>query len=364
MLRKIAFVVFSLRGGGAERVVSQLSNELAVRLEVSIIQLSDTEPFYRLDDRVRDFRYVGSNTGLLRYVGLARYLYTTFRRVKPDVVVSFGETISPFVIAVAKIARVPVVASNRASPLSSLQGRRGWLNPMMFRFADAVLVQTRRAIDILSSRFRGCRWIVMENPVRVPDEVPPDRLRENICVSVGYLGDKKNQSAVIRAFAQSAPSDWSLVIVGDGPDRAALECLARESGIDKRVQFTGAVDDVYSILLRAQVFAFASRSEGFPNALAEAMACGCACISYDCMTGPAELIDQGSSGLLVDLDDEHALASGLQRLMNKPSLREQLSTGARQRAKELCVARISERFLDSITATIYSGRPGVSVDRG
>ena len=355
MLRKITFVVFSLRGGGAERVVSQLSNELAERLEVSIIQLSDMEPFYRLDDKVQDYRYEGSSSGLLRYIGLARYLYTTLRRVKPDVVVSFGETISPFVIAISKLARVPVFASNRASPISSLSGRRAWLNPLAYRYADGVIVQTRRAIELLSGRFRGCRWLVMENPVKYPDTVPTEQQRRNLCVCVGYLGEQKNQGAVIRAFAQSAPDDWSLAIVGDGPDRQVLEVLAAELGLGSRVEFTGAVLDVYEILMRARVFAFASRSEGFPNALAEAMACGCACIAYDCPTGPAELIEHDESGLLVKLDNEQVLATGMQQLMRDAALRERLGSAARVRAAELRVDLVSRRFIDGVAEVICIG---------
>lgn len=351
---KIAFVVFSLRGGGAERVVSELSNQLSGEMDISIIQLSDIKPFYQLDSRIERRSFGGPQNGFLRYIRLARYLYLALRAVRPDVAVSFGETISPFVIAVARLARVPIIASNRASPLLSLRGRRKWLNPIAFRFANAVLVQTERAIEILGKPFRGCRWIIMENPVPVPKFVPPDSSRENICVSVGFLGGQKNQMAVIRAFVKSAPADWSLIIVGDGPDRQMLVEFADDLGLAARIHFTGAVKSVYSILQRARVFAFASRSEGFPNALAEAMAFGCACISYDCVTGPRELIEHGESGLLIDLDDEQAFADGMKSLMKDSVLRGKLSVGARKRASELCVNRVAERFIGSISEVLAS----------
>lgn len=355
MLHKICFVVFSLRGGGTERVVSQLANALANEIDPVVIQLSAIEPFYRLDPRVRLIRHPGSGAGVLRLFGIAWYLYQVFIRERPDVVVSFGETISPFVIGVAKLAGVPVLVSNRASPMSSLSGRRAWLNPLAYRYADGVIVQTRRAIECLSGRFRDCHWLVMENPVKFPDTVPAERERRNLCVCVGYLGQQKNQAAVIRAFARSAPEDWSLAIVGDGPDRQFLEALTAELELNGRVEFTGAVANVYDILLQARVFAFASRSEGFPNALAEAMACGCACIAYDCHTGPAELIKHDESGLLVGLDDEQDLTAGLHRLMGDAALRGQLGSAARMRASELRLELVSRRFIDSVAKTVRLG---------
>lgn len=355
MLHKICFVVFSLRGGGTERVVSELANALSKEVDSVVIQLSAMEPFYQLDPCVRLIRYPRSGSRLTRLFGLAWYLYRVLIRERPDVVVSFGERISPFVIAVAKLARVPVLASNRASPISSLSGQRSWLNPLAYRQADGVIVQTRRAVELLSERFRGCSWVVMENPVRFPDTVPDERARRNLCVCVGYLGQQKNQAAVIRAFARSAPEDWSLAIVGDGPDRQFLEALTAELELKGRVEFTGAVANVYDILLQARVFAFASRSEGFPNALAEAMACGCACIAYDCHTGPAELIKHNESGLLVGLDDEQDLAVGLQQLMDDAPLRGRLGSSARIRASELRVEVVSRRFIDSVAKTVRAG---------
>src|SRR6056297_2155753 len=173
-IEKVLFVVFSLRGGGAERVVTQLSQALSDGRQVVIAQLCDMEPFFNPHAAVRLHRYRGPGRGIRRYLGLMRYLYRIFLAERPDVTVSLGETISPFGVVTGRLAGQRVIVSNRASPLASLKGRRGWLNPLVFPLAEAVLVQTHRAVEILSKRFRLCRWLVLENPLDIPTSVPDD----------------------------------------------------------------------------------------------------------------------------------------------------------------------------------------------
>ena len=97
-------------------------------------------------------------------------------------------------------------------------------------------------------------------------------------------------------------------------------------------------------LKSAQIFAFTSLSEGFPNALAEGLAAGCACISYDCPTGPAELIQHGQNGLLIDLGDESAYRKNLEVLMSDSSLRERLSTRARVEIQQFDESKLLPQF--------------------
>jgi GalNAc-alpha-(1->4)-GalNAc-alpha-(1->3)-diNAcBac-PP-undecaprenol alpha-1,4-N-acetyl-D-galactosaminyltransferase len=351
-LRKIVFVVFSLRGGGAERVVTRLSDALRHHVEVTIVQLSSVKPFYTLPQDVKLVSYPGPENGQLRYLAVARYLFGALRAEKADVVVSFGETINPFVILIGRLARQTVMVANRASPLSSLRGRRAWLNPVMYRHAAAIIVQTHRAVELLSRRYQHQRWIVSENPLPVPPAVPRDVDRENLCLTVGYLGWQKNQRQVIESFVRVSPPEWRLVVVGDGPDRAMLEDVVERLGGGDRVRFAGAVKDVDTLLRRAKVFAFASLSEGFPNALAEAMVQGCACIAIDCPTGPAELIDHGRSGLLVPASDPAAFDAGLAQLMTSSSLRESLAREARERAGRLDARRVATCLLRDIEKSL------------
>jgi glycosyltransferase involved in cell wall biosynthesis len=147
---------------------------------------------------------------------------------------------------------------------------------------------------------------------------------------MGRLVPQKGFDVVIRAFARAADqlTGWRLIIAGEGPERRALEALAEELGIDDRVALPGMVRDNYALLGRASIFVAASRFEGFPNALAEAMACGRAVVATDCPTGPRELTLDGTAGLLVRVDDHVAVSEALVRLGRDAYLRQRFGAAA------------------------------------
>ncbi|MFP6764520.1 MAG: glycosyltransferase, partial [Planctomycetaceae bacterium] len=127
-------------------------------------------------------------------------------------------------------------------------------------------------------------------------------------------------------------SGWNLVIVGDGPARKELELQIAGHGLADRILLTGWIEHPWTLLQKASVFVLPSRYEGFPNALLEAMARGKACIATDCQSGPAEIIQSGINGLLVDADHsgdvQTALEAALDNLLSNQDLRESLGEHA------------------------------------
>jgi len=172
---------------------------------------------------------------------------------------------------------------------------------------------------------------VVPNPVSIPERVTPLERRERIIVNVGSIGRMKNQRSLMHIFSRlEGSADWRLLFIGDGPDRPRLEREVRQLGLTNRIEFLGERKDVQSLLDRARVFAFTSLEEGFPNALSEALAAGCACVSYDCPTGPADLIDHERNGLLVQNNDEAAFAQQLERMVSDEILQARFSRQARK----------------------------------
>ena len=123
--------------------------------------------------------------------------------------------------------------------------------------------------------------------------------------------------------------DWMLKIVGKGEiGRAFLEELAIENGVEQQIIFTGFRKDVNDLMKGSEVFILSSRSEGLPMVLLEAMSQGMACIAYDCITGPSEMIINNQNGLLISDQDMHAMQTALVDLIEDEGLRRKLGQGA------------------------------------
>ena len=133
--------------------------------------------------------------------------------------------------------------------------------------------------------------------------------------------------AAFRAFYKAHP-DWTLVIHGEGEERAALERLAAELPAGA-VSLPGASGDVLERMKNGGMFVLSSDFEGMPNALIEAMAMGLCCIATDCPAGgPAALISDGENGLLTPVGDSAALAQAMLRAAEEPGLAARLGEAA------------------------------------
>ena len=347
--RRICFFCVSLRAGGTERIVSRLANHLVTNNDVHIILLTQKESFYELDPAIMVWQFAGRGNGSqarLYYLLLAHFVRSTIRTIRPDVALVFGEEISPFIrLALIGLAK-RIVVLNRGSPYRSLRGVLGWVSPLVFPFTSAVVVQTEQSKRILEkSRYRFCRFKVIPNPIELPSKLPDLDERPKVVINVGFIGRQKNQIALLRAFSLSdTNNEWELHFVGDGPDRPHLEAVTEQMGMSDRVRFLGERQDVPELLRGAQVFAFTSLSEGFPNALAEGLAHGCACISYDCPTGPSDLISSGVNGLLVPMGDERLFAEELRFLLNDTACRLALGMEAKRSMQRFSSERVLRLF--------------------
>ena len=359
----ICFVCISLRSGGTERIVKEAANYVSRMHDVSVILLSNETPFHVLDSRVNLIQPpVGRRKveGLKWYFSIVRYLWDSISRVKPEIVLCFGEHIAPLVLLISRLNRIRALVFNRASPLSSLRGIRGFVNPIFYPLSQSVIVQTERSVGLMRQRYPYTNFRTWPNPVSIPREIRSIVERPNVILNVGTLGGRKNQKAIISAFSQANDwRRWRLVLVGEGPDRDALARLCVDLGVADNVFFEGQRSDVSRFLGAARIFAFSSLTEGFPNALAEALAAGCACVSFDCPTGPAELITHNVNGLLVQNGNDMEFAQELDKLMGDESLQIRLSAAAREDIKRFSSERVLAELERLIFARKDNGEPKV-----
>ena len=171
-------------------------------------------------------------------------------------------------------------------------------------------------------------------------------------VACGRLTAQKDYPTLLRAFAaaRSRGVDGSLVIVGEGEDRPALERLVRELDLAEHVRFTGHLDNPFPVMKRARFLALSSVWEGFGLVLLEAMALGLPVISTNCPSGPAEILQSGRSGILVPVGDVEALASQIAELWSSSDHRAALASASLRRAHDFSAAEMARRYRELFLA--------------
>jgi glycosyltransferase involved in cell wall biosynthesis len=323
--------------GGVERMIITIMNAMVARgheVDLFTWDLRGAEAFYPMASDITWHRLdMGSpsvKASKKLMWGRARAIRSLVRQRRPQVFVCFQD--GPFLAIRAYTLGlgIPVVAAERNAPTRFDHISAGRHRRLIFqglRLAARIAIQCE-SYGTLYPAFLRNRIACIPNPVPPsawrarPDTRNSDgRFR---LLSVGRLGYQKNYSVLVEAFAQLAPAlpDWDLVIVGDGEDRDELESLITERGLERRVTLPGVSTSIAEWYASAQLFCLPSQWEGFPNALAEALAHGLPAVGFAGCAGVRDLIVHGSNGLLADGNgDAASLTVALTALMSDPTLR-------------------------------------------
>jgi glycosyltransferase involved in cell wall biosynthesis len=337
---RIMLVILSLSAGGAERVISEMASWWASHdREVALLTPWGSEhDHYRLDPGVRRIGLGLRDPSRTAWQRIADRLLLVFRirravlEFGPDAVISFIDLMNIVMVAALAGTGIPLVVSERIDPRHHpISALRSLARRIAYPFASALVVQTASVAGWAASVMPASRIEVIPNFVRVlPGQAASRPPEGHFILAMGRLNRQKGHDLLIRAFAAALKThgEWSLVILGDGPLRNELADLAARLGISRAVALPGVVDEPVEWLRSSGIFVHPSRYEGFPNALLEAMSCGCAVIATDCPSGPAEIVRNGENGVLVPSEDVDALLSALCTLMDDENLRRKLGEQA------------------------------------
>lgn len=330
----VALFMHSFAGGGAERVMVNLAEGLAARgLRVDMVVVRPDGPYRSLlspDVRLVD---LGCRRALRSLPPLVRYL----RRERPAALLSaMGDSnlIALWARIVARY-RGRVVVSVHINLSRHYQGTSGFKDrffPFLYRRfypgADAVVAVSQDAADDLTRTLglpanlvqriynpvvTPALFAAAQEPVTHPWFAPGE---PPVILSVGRLCAQKDFLMLIQAFAQVHRRQAArLVILGEGPDRAALEQAVAAHGLTGAVDLPGFAANPYAYMSRAAAYVLSSRWEGLPTVLIEALACGARVVSTDCPSGPREILRDGQIGRLVPVGDAGSLADALEETL-------------------------------------------------
>ncbi|MCX7548394.1 glycosyltransferase family 4 protein [Xanthomarina sp. F1114] len=360
MRKPITFILSSLDPGGAQRVVCVLANNLVHSYDISIITFYQGPVFYKLDKRIKvnycKPKYVHNRHrtlfhSLIMHVQLISKIKSILKKNKTSLIIGFMTTPNIYSVIVSKWTKVPCVISERVHPeYSTINLFWRKVRRIIYPYTNLLVVQTQEIKDYFLDDIKEDKITIVKNPIdqKLSHSRKPDYIKENIILNVGRLEEQKNQELLIRAFANLNLKDWSLIIIGEGKKRKELELLIKQLGLKEQVILMGNLTNVSEYYNKAKVFAFTSKFEGFPNALAEAMHFGLACISTDCPSGPSELIENNKNGILIPSEDIIALENGLNKLVNSYKLRKEFGKSAIESTKELELSTITKKWLEII----------------
>jgi glycosyltransferase involved in cell wall biosynthesis len=367
----------SLHGGGAERVAVNLANRCDARLfdvKIGLLRragpyLADVDPERVLTPADGDWlRDEGRNADQYRPSAMLasalrapRGVTEMIRAHRPEVTVSFLKGVSiatRFGLQALKEDRPVWIAreGNNTDVVidDELPNRAGrWLMKRLirhvYRSADCFLANSTDMAATLTPALGldPARVRVIHNPIDIAKVSAlsgadlPEAPQRPFIVTAGRLAHQKGHDVLLRAFAASrAARELDLVIIGQGALEAELKALAAELGVADRVHFQGFVTNPWAWFARARLFVLASRWEGCPNAVGEALACGAPTLVTDCRFGPRELVEHGTSGWVVRSGSVGALEAGLDLLLSDPALAARLGASARRRASQFNLDRM------------------------
>lgn len=384
---RITLVTRSLAMGGAEKVIAWLASQLAAAgHRVSLVVMSPPETdFFTCDPRVAIVRIghqgfarqpqrkwlrrwasrlVPRIIRLIRAGNACAAVRQHVEREQADVVISFQTDLNLAMLMAMRGSAVPVIVSERSNPFlyRFVDPLTRWLHAACFSRAAAVSVLSAEVARKAQVQWCCPRPVITPNPVTLrPASVPESASRGRTVLCVGRLHREKNHLALVKAWAMSAAprAGWTLRIVGDGPERPAIAAMiaALEPGASISLEpATAAVEQHYR---EAAIFALPSLVEGFPNALLEAMACGCASIASDCSGAISSLLGDGA-GVIVPRGNVPALAAGIDRLVADDALRERMAQAARLRSAEFSEETVFAIWSDLIERTVAESNVKVS----
>lgn len=358
----ICIISPSLQMGGIEKSLSVLANEFVKQgHRIHFITLFPFQDFFELDSAIIIYRppfkfykkQISCTRNFLYYYKMLSpfngHVPKLIKNIKPDTILTFGDWY-PHLIMLGLRNKFPFYYCNRSNPkikysfiIESIRKLAYFLTP-----PTGVIAQTSEAKQRkISYLGKNANIKIIPNPA--PNFPLIEFTKENWIISVGRLHIEKGFLRLIESFSRVKNREgWVLVIVGDGIHVDIIKKKVLDLKLENEVNFTGKVKNIHELLSRSKIFVLASHNEGFPNALLEAMSVGLACVSFDIVAGPRDIIKNGVNGILIPDGDLSALTTTLENLIASPSMINKLGDSAKESIKNYDIKNITNDYLSFI----------------
>ena len=359
---KILIIVPSLRGGGAERVVSLLSQEWAKNNDVRIGLFNCNDRIYdyggmliNLGERQDKYRF--GKLGLL--VGRILALKAVIGKQAPEKIFTFMESANIPTILASLICKCTdkLTISVHNNPSFFIMYQKFFILTL-YRFANEIVAVSSGISRALKKHYFLPKTKVrcIHNPVdhsyifkkmnEKSDFVVPIN-KKIFFLGVGSLEKQKGFDLLLKAYInlKERGTNSGMIILGEGSERKKLEKFIRDNDLSEDVYMPGYVENPFIFFSKAIGFVLSSRYEGMGNVIMEAMACGCPVISFNCPYGPEDIIKNEENGLLVKNGDIKALSLAMERIEGDGGLRKKLVREGEKTSRLFDVKNITKKWL-------------------
>ncbi len=346
---RIALIIDTLGKGGAARVLANLSTIFSKYYIVDILVFDGTVTAYAYDGRLIDLNCPQTNQytcfKAINTLWRAWHLHQHLKKQTYEKIYCFNEKANLPTLLATSEATVCV----RYHPQFLRAGSRLVMR-LLYQRAKHIIAVSAGIEKVLRENFSLKKVTFIPNPL---DFEQIDALRylpvdypKPYLLALGQLIPQKGFDLLISAYAQSrAAKVLDLLIIGEGSERQRLQQQIDNLDLSQRVHLKGTANNPYAYYQQAQMFIAASRHEGYPNTLLEALACECPVIATNCPTGPREILINGTNGILVDNENIGQLANAIDYLMENPALRKKFQQNARLTVEHLPVSIIAQQWL-------------------
>jgi len=307
-MKKIFFLVSSLRAGGSERVYWLLSQYLdKSKYQVTLIVLDSRSPF---------FSPVLEGVGVIKLnsirVSLSFYkILNLLRSEKPHAVFTTGNHITALLSLVSLFCKIPILVAREASVLEIILPYSGFKGRIIDFFVPSIYKRIKFGIcqseEVKRSLIRNYhipddKLVVIPNPVLSTPIIRSRHYRAGKrLIVVARLAKEKGLFRLLEIFS-NLPSEYTLTIAGEGPVKLELQEKLVSLGLENRVKLAGVVQDVTKVISEYDLMLLTSFAEGFPNVVIESLSVGVPVVSFH-VSGVPSIIKPGFNGYIIDQDD-------------------------------------------------------------
>lgn len=360
---KILFVINSLEGGGAEKVIIKILKQINNEIFLYDVALLRKKGIYinALKDNVNIYDLGVRSEKIGKYIPLAAKKLIDLEK-KYDLVISFMWESNIINLIASLFSKKKRIISERINLIEYINVtfpslKRYFallLTKLLYKRANLIITPSH---GLKSQLVSFCK--IKDNSIKViPNPFDLERIKklseEEIDIKypyilfVGRLHNQKNIPLLLESFKDLREKNISLLIIGEGQEKGRLINLANELGISERVVFMDFQKNPYKYMKKATCLVLSSYYEAFPNVLVEAMASGCPVISTNCPFGPSEIIENDKNGLLIKVNDKEGLTEALKRVISDANFRTTLIENGYKSAEKYDIKKVIQLYEEAI----------------